>query len=182
MGGRYYRNRHPEISKKKKARRNLMHVEYMEKISKLYSSLGYPPYNWVRNKDPPPWQPLKKPLSRCRVAISASGGMYKAGQLAFHYKDDDSYRMIPKNVDIADLRIAHFAYDKTDARQDPNCVFPIDPLRRMEKEGFIGELSRFQYTFMGGIYSSRKVKENLAPAITEELLKHKVDALLLVPV
>jgi D-proline reductase (dithiol) PrdB len=52
----------------------------------------------------------------------------------------------------------------------------------MEKEGFIGSLAPFQYTFMGGIYSSRKVRENLAPAIIDELLKEEVDALLLVPV
>lgn len=159
-----------------------MHVEYIKKMTKAYSELGYSGYNWVHNEDTPPWQPLKKPLSKCRVALSASGGIYQIGQLAFHYKDDASFREIPKDVNIKDLRFAHFAYDKTDARRDPNCVFPLDPLRRMEKEGFIGELAPWQYTFMGGIYSARKVRERLAPAITEQLLKHAVDALLLVPV
>jgi len=159
-----------------------MHVEHIKRISELYSRLGYPPHNWVRNEDTPPWQPLKKPLHKSRVALSASGGIYKVGQLAFHFKDDDSYRVIPKDVNIRDLRITHFAYDMTDARRDPNSVFPIDPLRRLEGEGLIGELAPFQYTFMGGIYSSRKVRENLAPAIIEQLLKHNVDVLLLVPV
>jgi len=159
-----------------------MHVEYIKRVSSLYAGLGYTPYAWVRNEDTSPWQPLKKPLHQCRVAVSASGGIYNAGQLAFHYKDDDSYRAIPKDVNRKDLRITHFAYDMTDARMDPNCVFPIEPLRRMEKEGFIGSLAPFQYTFMGGIYSSRKVRENLAPAIIGELLKYEVDALLLVPV
>jgi D-proline reductase (dithiol) PrdB len=163
-------------------RLNRMHVEYIKRISNLYARLGYSPYTWVRNEDTPPWQPLKGPLNKCRVAVSASGGIYKAGQLAFHYKDDDSYRAISKDVNIKDLRITHFAYDMTDARHDPNCVFPIEPLQRMEKEGFIGKLAPFQYTFMGGIYSSRKVRENLAPAIIDKLLKDKVDALLLVPV
>ena len=159
-----------------------MHVEYIKRVSSLYAGLGYTPYAWVRNEDTSPWQPLKKPLHQCRVAVSASGGIYNAGQLAFHYKDDDSYRAIPKDVNRKDLRITHFAYDMTDARMDPNCVFPIEPLRRMEKEGFIGSLAPFQYTFMGGIYSSRKVRENLAPAIIGKLLKDEVDALLLVPV
>jgi len=159
-----------------------MPIEYIKTISERYSRLGYPSYEWVRNEDAPPWQSLKQPLNKCRVALSASGGIYKVGQLAFHFKDDDSFREIPKDVDIEDLRITHFAYDKTDARRDPNCVFPIDPLRRLEKEGFIGELAPFQYTFMGGIYSFRKVRENLAPAITEQLLKNHVDVLLLVPV
>ena len=159
-----------------------MAIEYMKKLSELYFHLGYPPYQWVCNEDPPPWQPLKKPLNQCLVALSASGGIYQVGQLAFHFKDDDSFREIDKEVKTQDLRFAHFAYDATDARRDPNCVFPIDPLRRMEREGFIGRLAPLQYTFMGGIYSSRKVIENLAPAITEKLLKSQVDVLLLVPV
>lgn len=158
-----------------------MAVEYIKRIQQKYVGLGYPPYSWVRNEDTPPWQPLEKSLNQCRVALLASGGIYKVGQLAFHFKDDDSYRVIPKDVKIKDLRITHFAYDLTDARRDPNCVFPIDPLRRMEKEGFIGELAPFQYTFMGGIYSSRKVKEYLAPEITKQLVKHSVDVLFLVP-
>ena len=158
-----------------------MPVEYIRKMSEIYSGLGYPPYQWVRNEEPPPWQPLIKPLNECRVALSASGGIYRVGQLAFHFKDDDSFREIPRDVDKKDLRMAHFAYDKTDAMRDPNCVFPIDPLRRMADEGYIRELALFQYTFMGGIYSSRRVRENLAPAITTELLKHRVDVLLLVP-
>lgn len=159
-----------------------MHVEYIKKIAERYSGLGYPLYSWVRNEDPPPWQPLQKPLDQCRVSLCASGGIYRAGQLAFHFRDDDSFRQIPRDVSIKDLRITHFAYDMTDARRDPNCVFPIDSLRRLEKEGFLGEIAPFQYTFMGGIYSHRKVKENLAPAITEQLVQNRVDALLLVPV
>jgi D-proline reductase (dithiol) PrdB len=159
-----------------------MYVEYMKKIAERYSRLGYPTYRWVRNEDLPPWQPLRKPLNRCRLALSASGGIYRAGQLAFHFKDDDSFREIPRDVKVEDLRISHFAYDKTDARRDPNCVFPIDPLRRLEREGLIGEIAPFQYTFMGGIYSSKRVRESLAPAITDNLIQHRVDVLLLVPV
>ena len=159
-----------------------MHVEYMKKIAQRYSGLGYPLYQWVQNEDSPPWQPLKKALNQCRVALCASGGIYRVGQLAFHFKDDDSFREIPRDVKREDLRITHFAYDKTDARRDPNCVFPLDPLLRLEKEGFVGEIAPFQYTFMGGIYSSKKVKENLAPAVTDRLIQNRVDVLLLVPV
>lgn len=158
-----------------------MAIEYIKMVTERYSKLGYAPYQWVRNEDAAPWQPFKKPLNECRVALSASGGIYAVGQLAFHYKDDDYFRIIPKDVDIKDLRITHFAYDRSDAIRDPNCVFPIGPLRRLFSQGIIGELAPFQYTFMGGVYSSRKVSEKLAPAITAELLKNGVDALLLVP-
>jgi len=158
-----------------------MSLEYIRMMTERYAGLGYAPYQWVRHEDPPPWQPLKKPLRQCRVALSASGGIYATGQLAFHFKDDDSFREIPKDGDMKDLRIAHFAYDKTDAVRDANCVFPLAPLRRLAEDGVIGELAPFQYTFMGGIYSARKVRENLAPAIVAELLRNRVDALLLVP-
>jgi D-proline reductase (dithiol) PrdB len=114
--------------------------------------------------------------------LIASGGIYVTGQVAFHFKDDASFRAIPTTVKTSDLRTAHFSYDQTDARRDPNVVFPIDTLRRLVKEGFIGSLTEHAYTFMGGIYSSRRVRDDLAPQLTEHLLAEKADIALLVPV
>jgi D-proline reductase (dithiol) PrdB len=157
-------------------------VAYIARIEEKYATLGYPSYQWVVNSAPPPWQPLRKPLAACRFGLIASGGIYVTGQVAFHYKDDTSFRVIPKDVKTADLRATHFAYDLTDARQDPNVVFPIDTLRGLEREGVIGALADHAYTFMGGIYSARRVREELAPRLTDCLLAEKVDAVLLVPV
>ena len=157
-------------------------VEYMTRIRDNYAKLGYKPYQWVINDEPPPWQPLRKLLSECRLGLIASGGIYVTGQVAFHFKDDASFRAISTNVRTADLRTAHFAYDQTDARQDPNVVFPIDTLRRLVKEGVIGSLTEHAYTFMGGIYSSRRVRDELAPQLTERLLAEKAEVALLVPV
>jgi D-proline reductase (dithiol) PrdB len=157
-------------------------VGYIERIREKYEALGFSSYQWVVNKERPAWQPLKKPLSASRLGLIASGGIYVTGQVAFHYKDDTSFRAIPTDVKTSDLRITHFAYDFTDARQDPNVVFPIDTLRGLQREGVIGELSEHAYTFMGGIYSARRVREELAPQLTERLLADQVDAALLVPV
>ena len=157
-------------------------VEYMARIRDNYAGLGYKPYQWVSNQDPPPWQPLRKPLSACRLGLIASGGVYVTGQVAFHFKDDASFRAVPTNVKTSDLRTAHFAYDQTDARKDPNVVFPIDTLRQLVKENVIGELADHCFTFMGGIYSSRRVRDELAPQLTERLLAERVDVALLVPV
>jgi D-proline reductase (dithiol) PrdB len=157
-------------------------VGYIERIREKYEALGFSSYQWVVNEAPPAWQPLKKPLSASRLGLIASGGIYVTGQVAFHYKDDISFRVIPADVKTSDLRVTHFAYDFTDARQDPNVVFPIDTLRGLQREGVIGELSEHAYTFMGGIYSARRVREELAPQLTERLLADQVDAALLVPV
>jgi D-proline reductase (dithiol) PrdB len=157
-------------------------VDYIPRIRDNYARLGYRPYHWVVNADTPPWTPLSKPLSKCRLGLAASGGIYATGQLAFHYKDDCSIRGIPADVDTKALRATHFAYDLSDARTDPNVVFPVDPLRRLVREGFLGGLASRCHTFMGGIYSARRVTEELAPALAARFREDGVDAVLLVPV
>jgi D-proline reductase (dithiol) PrdB len=147
-------------------------VAYMRRIQEKYAALGYPAYQWVVNTTPPAWQPLRKPLSACRLGLIASGGIYVTGQVAFHYKDDTSFRVIPTDINTALLRATHFAYE----------VFPLDPLRQLVQEGVIGALATHAFTFMGGIYSARRVQEELAPRLTECLLAEQVDAVLLVPV
>jgi len=157
-------------------------IDYIPRIRDNYARLGYRPYNWVTNADTPPWAPLSKPLSKCRLGLAASGGIYATGQVAFHHKDDSSLREIPADVDTKDLRATHFAYDLSDARTDPNVVFPVDTLRRLVREGFLGGLAGRFHTFMGGIYSARRVTEALAPALAARFREDGVDAVLLVPV
>jgi D-proline reductase (dithiol) PrdB len=157
-------------------------VDYIERTRAQYSALGYGEYQWVRNATPPPWAELKKPLAQCRVGLIGSGGIYRVGQVAFHYKDDLSFRIIDTAAPTSELRATHFAYDLTDARADPNVVFPIDTLHALVAEGFVSELARNAYAFMGGIYSSRKVRDTLAPALAERVVRDEVDVVLLVPV
>jgi D-proline reductase (dithiol) PrdB len=54
-------------------------------------------------------------------------------------------------------------------------------LRELESRGTIGELSDPAFSFMGGIYSARKVREELAPQILDELKRAHADVLYLVP-
>lgn len=157
-------------------------VDYIERTRTLYSSLGYPTYRWVTNDDTPPWAPLTKPLEECTVGLVASGGIYRAGQVAFHWADDASFRVIPTDTPTEELRATHFAYDLTDARRDINVVFPIDSLWALVADGMIGALAPEAFTFMGGIYSSRRVRDDLAPRIVERLVAQGVDLALLVPV
>jgi D-proline reductase (dithiol) PrdB len=157
-------------------------VDYIERTRDQYSALGYPPYQWVENSAPPAWARLEKPLAQCRVGLIGSGGIYQTGQVAFHYRDDLSVRVIDTRAPTSMLRATHFAYDLTDARSDPNVVFPIDTLRRLADERYIGALAERAYAFMGGIYSSRKVRETLAPELADRMVRDAVDVVLLVPV
>jgi D-proline reductase (dithiol) PrdB len=157
-------------------------VAYIDATRDTYAALGFPAYRWVKSEEPPPWAVPRKPLHQSRVALIASGGIYVTGQIAFHFKDDTSFRRIPTDVATQDLRVTHFAYDLTDARRDPNVVFPLDTLRDLVERGRVGSLTRHAFTFMGGIYSSRRVRDELAPAIAGAVADEGADVALLVPV
>ena len=157
-------------------------VHYIERTREQYASLGYGEYAWVHEPDAPPFTPLCKPISRSTLGVIASGGVYASGQTAFTFKDDTTFRAIPRSADAIGLRATHFAYDLTDARRDINCVLPIDTLRGLEAAGDVGALAPSFLTCMGGIYSSRRVREELAPALVDRCLADGVEVLLLVPV
>ncbi len=157
-------------------------VDYIAVTKEAYGSLGYQPYRWASKEDPPSWAPLRKPLQDARLGLIASGGIYRHGQVAFTHKDDVTHREIPTDVDTRELRVTHFAYDQADARQDPNVIFPIDTLRMLVAEGAVGALAPLALTFMGGIYSQRRLGSELIPVLVERTLELEVDAVLLVPV
>lgn len=157
-------------------------VDYIERTREQYSALGYPAYRWVEEAEPPAFTRVDKPMHEWRVGLVASGGVYVQGQIAFHHRDDVSYREIDSDTPVDRLRVTHFAYDLTDARTDPNAVFPLEALRYLRDRGEIGALAPRAYTFMGGIYSVRKVCDLLAPALAERLCSDRVDVAILVPV
>ncbi len=157
-------------------------VDYIALTRDRYDALGYPPYQWAEPTEPPPWTPLVRPLADCTVALIGSGGAYREGQVAFHWKDDTGLREIPSAEPAADIRITHFAYDLEPARADPNIVFPVDRLHELVDEGVIGGLAPTALGCMGGIYSARRATEELAPAVVAAVLAMDVDLALLVPV
>ena len=112
----------------------------------------------------------------------ATGGIYKSGQRAFHYKDDASYRSIPSETSLSKLRATHFAYDLEGARKDINVVFPANALKKLHEEGILGSVAENFFTCMGGIYSHRAVEKELAPNLVSRCLHEKIDVVLLVPV
>jgi D-proline reductase (dithiol) PrdB len=126
--------------------------------------------------------PLKKPLSEARVGVLTTSGTYALGQTAFHYKDDTSVRSIPKTTPKQDIRFSHITENfLEDPRRDPDCILPLAALKRLESEGFVGEVAEEAFSCMGGIYSQRRVREELIPDLAARFEAQSVDAVFLIP-
>ena len=157
-------------------------VRYIDRTRAQYEALGYATYDWAHNPEAPTMASLSRPLSDLRLGLIATGGIYAEAQTAFTFKDDVTYRAIPSDTPTATLRATHFAYDLEPAQNDPNVVFPIDTMRGLVADGTVGAVADDLLTFMGGIYSTRRVTEELIPTIVDEVAAMEVDLVLLVPV
>jgi D-proline reductase (dithiol) PrdB len=157
-------------------------TEYIQQTRQRYDSLGYPPYQWFQAEDLPELAPLSKPLSESKLGLLSSAGTYVSGQTAFFYKDDASIRQIPSGTGASDLRFSHIMENYlVEAWQDPGVLFPIEQLRGMVADGLIGSLADNFISCMGGIYSQRKVRDELIPEVEAAVDEQNLDVLLLVP-
>lgn len=139
-----------------------------------------------RTVDPIPFARPGRPLREARVALVTTGGVYAPGQEPFDEEmkgGDFSFRVIPKDIDVATLGIAHKsdAFDQTGFLADRNLGFPLDRLREMEEEGTIGGLAPRALSFMGSISAPGRLVKETAPEAAALLAADGVDVALLVP-
>jgi D-proline reductase (dithiol) PrdB len=157
-------------------------VPYIDRTRTLYTQQA--PYRWVvndRRADPPPWTPIATPLSGLRIALIASGGVHRDDQEPFNFRNDTSVREVPLDTPPTRLRVSHFGYDFRDAQRDAGCVLPLRALGELARDGVIGGVAGPALSFMGGIYSARRVRDELAPALLDFVLRQKADLAYLVP-
>jgi D-proline reductase (dithiol) PrdB len=92
------------------------------------------------------------------------------------------YRSIPGNAPPGNLVMSHTSvnFDRTGFQEDVNVAFPLERLRELHKDGVVGAIGDFHYSFMGA--SPIQAFEPKARELAA-LMKHEgVDAVLLVPV
>ena len=122
------------------------------------------------------------PLRQRRVAIVSTAGLHTRNDRPFTLGPGDYYRVILGDIQANDLVMSHASpnFDHTGFQQDWNVVFPIDLLGDLVKEGAIGSVAEFHYSFMGADDPMRW--EQQAIFVADLLKKDRVDAVLLVPV
>lgn len=134
--------------------------------------------------DKAPWTEPKKPLKDCRVALVTTGGVHLKSQPAFDVVSDWgdwTYRVIPADVDPAELMISDVHYDHSGPDVDINCLLPLSHMLKFQEEGIIGSVSKNHYGFMGFITDPQKLTTETAPEVARLLLEDGVDVVFMTP-
>ncbi len=133
-----------------------------------------------------PWTKPAKPLAQAKLALVTTSGIHHKDQPVFNMSDnngDPSYRELNGETIIDDYQITHDYYDHSDARKDPNIVFPLERLRELVSEGVLGQLAQTHYAFMGHIDGQHisTLVETTAREVAQKLKQDQVDLVLLTP-
>jgi D-proline reductase (dithiol) PrdB len=120
-------------------------------------------------------------LSRRRVAIVSSAGLFVRGEEPFRGRDAD-YRAIPAETRPDQILTSHISvnFDRNGLQEDWNVVFPLDRLKEVAVEGTIGSVAATHYSFMGA--SDPLEMEPHARQLASRLKSDQVDAVILAPV
>lgn len=153
-------------------------VRYIERTRNYYAALGYATaYEWAHYSDVP-FQPLRKPLSDCRVALITTaapfmpdkgdqgpGAAYNAAAKFFAVYSGDA-------KSDPDLRISHIAIDrKHTTAEDQGSYFPLAELRRSAEAHRIGSVApRFH-----GVPTNRSHRTALTTDCPELVARCKSD-------
>ena len=114
---------------------------------------------------PPVWAPVTKPLNEMVIALATAAGVHRKEDKRFNLAGDFTWREIYDSTPSSDL--------------DINCMFPIDRLHELAKEGFIKGVAPVHIGFMGGGGNIEKFTHETGPAIAKRLKDEGVDAVLM---
>lgn len=127
-------------------------------------------------------------LARRRVALVSTAGLHRRDDRPFAVTEGDNraiagdYRVIPGDIAANELVMSHVStnFDRTGFQQDWNVVLPLDRLHELAKDGEIGSVAAFHYSFMGA--TEPRHMEPAVRALARLLAQDQVNAVLLVPV
>jgi len=126
-----------------------------------------------------PYTPRFRELRDSVFALVSTAGVHLRSQEPYDINGDNSWRLIPGDVQAEQLMVTHDHYDHHDADQDINCIFPIDRLRELATEGVIAGVSDKHLGFMGYTQNMRDLYERAAPEMAKIISRSKADGVIL---
>jgi D-proline reductase (dithiol) PrdB len=126
-----------------------------------------------------PYTPRFRELRDSVFALVSTAGVHLRSQEPYDINGDNSWRLIPGDVQAEQLMVTHDHYDHHDADRDINCIFPIDRLRELVTERVIAGVSDKHLGFMGYTQNMRDLYERAAPEMAKIISRSKADGVIL---
>ena len=137
----------------------------------------------IPNQQPVVPSQLKKAINHAKIALVTDGGLVPVGNpdrmAPVNSVKFSTYSLKGKNtLESADYDVSHQGYDNSYVRENPNRLVPVDVMRKLEKEGSIGELDNQFYT-TAGVMTSQENARKFGSDIAKILKERMVDAVIL---
>ncbi len=142
------------------------------------------PGSMITKTDLVPLARSSKPLRDAHLAFISTAGVQPRGTLPFdtvHPVGDYTFRRVPSSAKPEDLEIHQLKYPTFGAKEDLNVIFPIERLRDLVAEKFIGGLTNNFYSFIGYNMDPQKLERTLAEDIAAAVEAENPDVALLAP-
>ena len=129
-----------------------------------------------------PFATLRRPLTKCRVAIVTTAGLHRRGDRPFG-PGEQTYRVIPADTPTVDIVQSHtsLGFDRVAIMRDVNVSFPIDRLRELVARGVLGAVAPSSYSFMGAQREVARIETETGPEVARRLWEEGVDVALVTP-
>ena len=125
-----------------------------------------------------PYTPFRGKLEEAVVCLVSTAGVRRKDDEPFNTDGDATWRVIGSEATAAELAYDDTHYDHGCVDQDLNCVFPIDRLRELARDGRIGGLTESHFS-LGFSQALRDMRERIIPALVREIDRTRPDLVLL---
>jgi hypothetical protein len=125
-----------------------------------------------------PFTPFKRKLEESLVCLVSTAGVRAKSDAPFEREGDNTFRRIDASLAASDLAVDDSHYDHGCIDKDVNCVFPIDRLRSLARDGRIAGLTD-QHFSMGFSQALRELRETTVPQLARAVSAARPDAVLL---
>lgn len=125
-----------------------------------------------------PFTPFTKKLEEATICLVTTAAVRNKQDKPFLIEGDTTFRTIRNEASGADLTYDDAHYDHGCVDKDINCIFPMDRLSALARDGRIGGLTEKHFS-LGFSQALRELRENTIPALVREVDQIRPDAVLL---
>ena len=125
-----------------------------------------------------PFTPFVKPLEESLVCLVTTAAVRARNDAPFNVEGDNTFRKIDGSLTTADLAYDDAHYDHACVDRDLNCVFPVDRLAALAREGRIAGMTAEHFS-MGYSQALRELRETTIPQLARAVSAARPDAVIL---